>query len=63
MQEPVRVMIGSIRETIAEVEAKVAELGAARAVTRVLAHLWSAHDELELLIAHRHTPATDGTGG
>lgn len=47
-------------EMMAEVRASIARLTesaeAERTLTRALAHLWSAHDELELLARERLVP-------
>jgi hypothetical protein len=44
-----------VRDSIVQVESSVADHGESRALTRVLAHLWSAHDELELLSDRRRS--------
>ncbi len=46
-QDVVTMMMTAIRESIARVQTS-AGAQPDRAMTRVLAHLWSAHDELEL---------------
>jgi hypothetical protein len=49
LSQRMRHLMGSIRESIAEIEGSLVEHEHTRALARVLAHLWSAHDELELL--------------
>ncbi len=46
-QDVVTMMMTAIRDSIARVQTS-AGAEPDRALTRVLAHLWSAHDELEL---------------
>jgi len=46
-QDVVTMMMKVIRESIAQVQTSAGE-APDRALTRVIAHLWSAHDELEL---------------
>jgi hypothetical protein len=46
-QDVIKQMLAGIRESIDELQAS-AGAEPSRAVKRVLAHLWSAHDELEL---------------
>jgi hypothetical protein len=43
-----------IRESIARVELSAVGVSEVPVLTRVLAHLWSAHDELESLASRYH---------
>ncbi len=42
-----------VQRSIAAVEESLAQLPDERALTRILAHLWSAHDELAFLAKNR----------
>ena len=48
-EEVLRRLMRSVMETIIRVQGSSVAAAHARATDRVLAHLWSAHDELELL--------------
>jgi hypothetical protein len=51
--ETIAQLLKSIRESIARTESSSRQHQDERVVKRVLAHLWSAHDELELMTAQR----------
>jgi hypothetical protein len=52
----VQAMMAEVRDSITEVEARMVSLGHPRELSRALAHLWSALDELELLARHERMP-------
>jgi hypothetical protein len=59
-QEMVAKLLRVIRESIARVELSSVGVPDMPVLTRVLAHLWSAHDELEAL-ASRYRSETNHT--
>ena len=48
-EDLLRRLMRSVMESIVHVQGSAVSAAEARAIDRVLAHLWSAHDELELL--------------
>ena len=48
-EDLLRRLMRSVMESIVHVQGSAVSAPEARAIDRVLAHLWSAHDELELL--------------
>jgi hypothetical protein len=56
-------LMQAVRDSIVRAESSVADHGESRALTRVLAYLWSAHDELELLSRHRQPALIEGVEG